>query len=215
MSETHATFAHQFDDASQQTEAGLLGMWTFLITEVLFFGGMFTGYAVYRSAFPAAFAEASLHLDYVVGGVNTAVLLLSSLTMALAVHASQTGRRRSLIVFLIATMILGAAFLGVKVFEYAHKYHEHLIPGPAFVHEGPHASQVELFFSFYFAMTGMHALHMIIGLGILAVLVVMAWRGRFSPEYHAPVVISGLYWHFVDIVWIFLYPLLYLVGAHP
>jgi cytochrome c oxidase subunit 3 len=213
MSEAHAHLAHQFDDAPQQREAGLLGMWTFLCTEVLFFGGLFTGYTVYRSSYPAAFAGASSHLDLILGTVNTAVLILSSLTMALAVHASQTGRRKSLVAYLVSTMTLGVAFLGIKGFEYAQKFHEHFVPGPHFHYAGPDAGHAQLFFSFYFAMTGMHALHMIVGLGIMTVMVVWAVRGRFSAEYHTPIVVTGLYWHFVDIIWIFLYPLLYLVGA--
>jgi len=213
-SATATALAHQFDDLEQQREAGYLGMWTFLVTEILFFGGIFTGYTAYRALYPEAFAIGSHHLDYWLGTINTAVLILSSLTMALAVHASQLGRRRSLIGFLAATMTLGTAFLVVKWFEYAHKFEIGWIPGPDFAYRGPHAPQVELFVSFYFALTGMHALHMVVGLGILAVLLVQARRGRFSSEYHSPVVVSGLYWHFVDIVWIFLYPLLYLIGAH-
>jgi cytochrome c oxidase subunit 3 len=213
MSESLTAVAHQFDDAEQQREAGLLGMWTFLVTEVLFFGGLFTGYAVYRHAHPDGFQIGSHLLNLPLGTVNTAVLILSSLTMALGVHASQTGRRRALIGFLIATMVLGATFLGIKFVEYHHKFQEGLIPGSAFAYDGPHRPEVELFLSFYFAMTGMHALHMVIGLGIMTVLLGMARRGRFTPEYHAPVVVAGLYWHFVDIVWIFLYPLLYLIGA--
>jgi cytochrome c oxidase subunit 3 len=206
--------AHQFGDREQQTEAVTLGMWAFLVTEVLFFGGLFTGYAVYRTNFPEAFAEGSHHLDVVLGGINTVVLISSSLTMALAVHAAQSGKRQTLVAFLAATILLGAVFLGIKVVEYGHKFHDHLVPGPAFHFPGPRAEQVQLFYSFYFAMTGMHAVHMIIGIGILAVLVVMAWKNRFSAAYYAPVEVTGLYWHFVDIVWIFLFPLLYLLGRH-
>jgi cytochrome c oxidase subunit III len=213
MSEPLPAVAHQFDDAEQQREAGLLGMWTFLVTEVLFFGGLFTGYAVYRHAHPEAFRIGSHLLNLPLGTVNTAVLILSSLTMALGVHSAQTGKRRALILFLAATMVLGATFLGIKFVEYDHKFQEHLVPGSHFAYEGPHGAEVELFLSFYFAMTGMHALHMVIGLGIMGILVILARRGRFTREYHSPVVIAGLYWHFVDIVWIFLYPLLYLIGA--
>ena len=214
MSETHVTLAHQFDDREQQTEAATLGMWAFLSTEVLFFGGLFTGYAVYRANFPEAFAEGSQHLDILLGGINTAVLISSSLTMALAVHAAQSGRRQTLIAFLLATILLGSVFLGIKVVEYSHKFHDHLVPGPSFQFPGPFARQVQLFYSFYFAMTGMHAVHMIIGVGILAGLISMAWKNRFSAEYYTPVEVTGLYWHFVDIVWIFLFPLLYLLGRH-
>ena len=209
----HASLAHQFDDAEQQRQAGALGMWVFLVTEIMFFGGLFTGYTVYRSAYPAAFAAASHELDTLIGTINTAVLIASSLTMALAVHASQTGRRRSLLGSLLATMALGTVFLALKAVEYAHKFAHHLVPGPSFAFHGPDPAHAQLFFSFYFVMTGMHALHMVIGLGLMTYLVVAARRGRFSPEYNNPVVVGGLYWHFVDIVWIFLYPLLYLVGV--
>jgi cytochrome c oxidase subunit 3 len=189
-------------------------MWVFLLTEIMFFGGMFTGYAVYRVAYPAAFIEGSQHLDIVLGGVNTAVLIGSSLTMALAVHSTQLGERASVVCFLLLTMLLGLVFLGIKGVEYGHKFADHLVPGSGFVFAGPHAPQVQLFFCFYFAMTGMHALHMLIGLVILAVLAWQSWRGRFSPLYATPVELTGLYWHFVDIVWIFLFPLLYLLGRH-
>jgi cytochrome c oxidase subunit 3 len=206
--------AHQFDDLEQQHQATWLGMWVFLLTEVMFFGGLFTGYAVYRWLYAEAFAAASRHLDVSLGGVNTAVLICSSLTMALAVHHAQLGERQALMGFLLVTMVLGSAFLGIKVVEYGHKFEEYLVPGRTFTYAGPHARPVQLFFALYFTMTGLHALHMVIGIGILAVLVFRAWRGRFSPAYHAPVELTGLYWHFVDIVWIFLFPLLYLLGGH-
>jgi cytochrome c oxidase subunit 3 len=212
LAETQAAFAHQFDDADQQREATSLGMWVFLLTEIMFFGGLFTGYAVYRATYPEAFAEASRHLDYVLGAINTAVLICSSLTMALAVHGAQLGRRRALVGFLLLTILLGSAFLGIKVWEYSHKFKEHLVPGRFFSFPGREVREAQLFFSFYFTMTGMHALHMVIGIGLLGVLVVRAWRGRFSPAYNAPVELTGLYWHFVDIVWIFLFPLLYLIS---
>jgi len=206
--------AHQFEDAEQQHEVANLGMWAFLLTEVMFFGGLFAGYTVYRMWYPQAFFAGSNELDLVLGGFNTAVLIGSSLTMAMAVHAAQLGRRDKLILFLIATIVLGGVFLGVKVVEYGDKFEHHLVPGPNFHYEGPAGNQVQLFFSFYFAMTGLHALHMIVGIGILAWLIYMAWKGRFSEEYNSPVEMTGLYWHFVDIVWIFLYPLLYLLGRH-
>jgi cytochrome c oxidase subunit 3 len=205
---------HQFEDLGQQMEAGTLGMWVFLLTEIMFFGGMFTGYAVYRSAYSQGFAEASRHLDIMLGAINTAVLIGSSLTMALAVHAAQMGWRKALVGFLIATMLLGCVFLGIKAIEYSHKFHEHLVPGPGFHLEGSPMRGAQLFYCFYFAMTGMHALHMVIGIGILAVLTIEGWRGKYHSLYYSPVEISGLYWHFVDIVWIFLFPLLYLVSHH-
>ena len=186
-------------------------MWVFLATEIMFFGGLFAGYAVYRSAYPAAFVEASRHLDVVLGTLNTAILLCSSLTMALAVHAAQLGSRRTVAILMIATMVLGAAFLGIKFLEYYHKYEEGLIPGPNFHLEGPEAQHAQLFFSFYFAMTGMHAFHMIIGIPMLGIIAWMAKRGRFARDHYSPVEIAGLYWHFVDIVWVFLFPMLYLI----
>jgi cytochrome c oxidase subunit III len=214
LADSHALPSHQFDDVEQQQEVASLGIWVFLVTEIMFFGGLFTGYAVYRAAYPAAFAEGSQHLDILLGGINTAVLIASSLTMALAVHSAQVGERSGLVRFLLLTIVLGLVFLGIKGLEYTHKFEEHLVPGSKFVAEGPHAPQMQLFFGFYFSMTGMHALHMVIGIGILAVLTWRAWRGHFSPAYWTPVELTGLYWHFVDIVWIFLFPLLYLLGRH-
>ncbi|HEY2989488.1 MAG TPA: cytochrome c oxidase subunit 3 family protein [Candidatus Binatia bacterium] len=214
MSDVITVRAHQFDDLEQQHEASWIGMWIFLATEVMFFGGMFTGYAFYRAAYPQAFAAASNRLDVWLGAINTAVLISSSFTMALAVHGAETGRRKALIRFLLLTIVLGAVFLGIKFFEYHSKFEEHLVPGHSFQFEGLLARPAEIFFSFYFAMTGMHALHMVIGIGLLAVMVVKARRGRFSTGYFTPVELTGLYWHFVDIVWIFLFPLLYLVGRH-
>ena len=214
MSDSSAIHAHQFDDAAQQHEASWLGMWVFLATEVMFFGGMFLGYTVYRSTYPDAFAGASNHLDIVLGTINTAVLICSSFTMALAVRGAQLDTRKPTIIFLILTMILGTVFLGIKFTEYYAKFEEHFVPGSAFAYPGPQAHAAEIFFSFYFAMTGMHALHMIIGLGLLTTMIVKTACGRFSSSYYTPMEIVGLYWHFVDIVWIFLFPLLYLVGRH-
>jgi len=188
-------------------------MWTFLITEILFFGGLFAGYAEYRSRFPEAFAHGSHHLDIVLGTINTAVLITSSLTMAMGVHAAQLGRRKKTTVFLLLTIVFGLVFLGIKAVEYWHKYEEGLIPGAGFGLQGEDRQQM-LFFAFYFLMTGMHALHMVIGVGIVGIIAFFAWRGRYTPDYYGPVEVTGLYWHFVDIVWIFLFPLLYLIGRH-
>ncbi len=214
MANHSSALAHQFDDTEQQFEASSLGMWVFLLTEVMFFGGLFAGYIVYRTAYPEAWAAGSNTLDVMLGGVNTAVLICSSLTMALAVHAAQTGNRKLIILFLILTIVFGSVFLGVKGVEYAHKFHEHHVPGASFQFEGPYGQHAQLFFAFYFAMTGVHALHMVIGIGILFALIYQASKGRFTAEYFNPVEMFGLYWHFVDIIWIFLYPLLYLVGRH-
>jgi cytochrome c oxidase subunit III len=205
---------HHFDDLGQQHEAATLGMWLFLATEVLFFGGLFAAYMLYRVWYPETWGAASRTLDVTLGATNTFVLITSSLTMALAVHAAATDKRRTLLIFLVLTMVLGAVFLGIKGLEYAHKFEEHHVPGLGFHFEGTAPERANLFFSLYFAMTGLHAAHMIIGLGLLTVMCWMAARGRFSARWHTPVEISGLYWHFVDIVWIFLFPLLYLVDRH-
>jgi len=212
---THSSvLAHHFDNLEQQRESATLGMWAFLLTEIMFFGGLFAGYTVYRFSYPQAYIEGSHHLDILLGSVNTVVLIASSLTMAMAVRSAQLGRRKKLVLFLLFTILLGSVFLGIKAIEYSHKFHEHLVPGPAFVAGAGQGREVELFFCFYFAMTGMHALHMIIGVVILFVLIAMSLRGRFSTAYNSPIEMFGLYWHFVDIVWIFLFPLLYLIGRH-
>jgi cytochrome c oxidase subunit 3 len=191
-------------------------MWVFLATEVMFFGGLFLAYVVYRTWYPDAFAASSHHLDVQLGAINTAVLIMSSLTMALAVHAAQIGNRRGILMFLFWTIVLGGVFLGIKAVEYSDKFEHHLIPGSMFMWDGPGnlARPAQIFYSLYFAMTGMHALHMVIGVGLMLVMMWMAYRGRFSAEYYSPIEIAGLYWHFVDIVWIFLFPLLYLIGRH-
>jgi len=309
---------HQFEDMGQQQESDSIGMWMFLVQEIMFFGGLFTVYLVFRSRYPMAFAAGSNHLDVVWGAANTVVLIVSSLTMALAVHYAQLGKRNLQVILIILTMILGTVFLGVKAIEYTHKYHEGIVPvsglnlrtadtkkdsarnvsknleeqeknsldvpEQAKNHDGPSAAaaadhqgttgehsaggehheyvnrrgdfiwedtslavmaqqgkfltdaekigyfengyegkeispekfrdKVRIFFYIYFAMTGLHALHMIIGLALMAWLLWKAWIGTFTPEYYAPVEMAGLYWHFVDIVWIFLFPLLYLLGRH-
>jgi len=207
--------AHHWDSHEQQQEASFFGMWVFLVTEIMFFGGLFTAYVVYRTAHQEAFALASNQLSIAWGAFNTAVLIGSSLTMALAVWAAASSRRKMLVTCLLLTVLLGSGFLGVKAIEYSHKFHEHLVPGAAF--DASHfpiemAESAHMFFNLYFLMTGLHALHMVIGIGLLLWLVVLSWRGRFTPENHNFVEGVGLYWHFVDIVWIFLFPLLYLLG---
>jgi cytochrome c oxidase subunit 3 len=209
---------HHFDNMEQQKEASFLGMWVFLITEIMFFGGLFTAYLVYRYLYYPAFAAGSTSLDLTLGAFNTVVLIASSLTMAMAVWCSQVGKQKWLVIFLVLTLFLGCVFLGVKVIEYTDKYDHHHIPGQNFhfvdqvTHQPVDQGHAQLFFSLYFAMTGMHALHMIVGAGLLIALIIMALRGMFSPEWHTPVENIGLYWHFVDIVWIFLFPLLYLIS---
>jgi cytochrome c oxidase subunit 3 len=204
--------ARQFDDPEQQRTASDLGMWVFLATEILFFGGLFTAYVATRLHDPQAFAIASRLTNVTLGSINTGVLLTSSLMMALAVRATKLGFSRAAFGFLCATGVLGLAFLGIKFTEYVLDYQDHLVPVLDFAHSGPHAGGVENFFYLYFFMTGLHSLHMLAGLAVVAVLAVMTARRRFTPEYFTPVELGGLYWHLVDIVWIFLYPLLYLVS---
>ena len=218
MVDVHASsapcaLAHQFDDLKQQHEADELGMWLFLSTEIMFFGGMFLAYTIYRTQDEAAFA--SHQLDLLLGTVNTAVLLCSSLSMALAVVAAETLQRRKLVVLLAVTMVLGCVFLGIKGIEYFHKYEHGLMPvmGLPFEWHGPSPGHAEMFFDLYFLMTGVHALHMLIGLGVLLILLIKASRGGLLGDFSTPVHLTGLYWHFVDIVWVFLFPLLYLIGA--
>ena len=208
-------FAHQFEEIDQQRDAGRLGMWAFLVTEILFFGGMFTAYIIYRLKHLPSFIEGSHQLKVVFGAANTAVLIVSSLTMALAIRSAQTGRKKGTTIFwLVFTWLLGAAFIGIKLhFEWWPDWHEGLVPRFHWFYNGPHAPGVLMFMVFYFCMTGLHAVHMVVGLGILTVLIIMTARNRFSAEYYSPLEISGLYWHFVDIVWIFLFPLLYLIGG--
>ncbi len=270
---------HQFEDMAQQQESDSIGMWMFLVQEIMFFGGLFTSYLVFRAKYPMAFAAGSNHLNVWMGAGNTVVLIVSSLTMALAVHYAQLGKRNLQCIFIVLTMIFGATFLGVKAVEYKEKFDDGLVPfaGLNFktkvgeVAEHPSTSQettggghvesyvnprgefqwhqtelvekgqeegiltaaektgyysngqidpdkfrdkVRIFFWIYFAMTALHALHMIIGLGIMLWILWRAYRGEFTRDYYAPVEMSGLYWHFVDIVWIFLFPLLYLLGRH-
>jgi cytochrome c oxidase subunit 3 len=208
----HPRQQHHFYSMEQQLEASTLGMWVFLVTEIMFFGGLFTAYVVYRWMYPDAWVAGSHHLDVVLGGVNTLVLICSSLTMALAVRSAQVGSRKGQLVNLVLTILLGTTFLVVKYFEYAEKFEHHLVPGPTF--DPTLAPAQQIFFALYFIMTGIHAAHMVVGIGLMLVILAMAWTGRFGPDYYGPVEISGLYWHFVDIVWIFLFPLLYLLGAH-
>jgi cytochrome c oxidase subunit III len=221
----HPELLHHFAEPQQQRDAASLGMWIFLATEVMFFGGLFCAYLIYRRLYFGDFGAASKSIDATLGATNTAVLICSSLTVVLAVWAAQIALRKLLIGSLIVTMLLGMVFLGIKGKEYKDKFEEHHVPGASFSfdhvpipgHPDQYANprHAEIFFALYFIMTGLHALHMIIGLGLFAWLLFMAWKGRFTPEYHTPIEIGGLYWHFVDIVWIYLFPLLYLIDRHP
>jgi cytochrome c oxidase subunit 3 len=199
-----------YTDRAQHSAANHLGMWTFLGTEILFFSGLFASYTLYRATYPEAFAAGSAKLEFWIGTVNTAVLLTSSLCIGLADLAVKSGARRTLRRNLLATSLLGAVFLVLKFHEYQLAWEEHHVPGLRFDFAGPHAPQVELFMFHYFAMTGLHAAHMLAGLAAIAWLMWLNHRGRIGPEHDAPVGMVALYWHFVDCVWIFLYPLLYL-----
>ena len=199
---------HHFDDTAQQLHSATLGMWVFLITEIMFFGGMFGAYTVYRSMYRDAFASTSQFMNVAIGAINTSVLIFSSFTMVLAVRSAQLGQKKPLIAFLVLTLILGCVFLTLKYVEYHEKWVDHHIPGPSFQYTDP----AQILFFLYFAMTGMHAIHMIVGAAMLITLIAMAARNRFSSAWYTPVEMIGLYWHFVDIIWIFLFPLLYLIG---
>ncbi|HET7435969.1 MAG TPA: cytochrome c oxidase subunit 3 [Thermoanaerobaculia bacterium] len=210
----HPFLQHHFEDLGQQHAASTLGMWLFLTTEILFFGAFFFGYALYRNMYPEAWRAGAHHQNWVLGTANTIVLIGSSLTMALAVWAAQTNRRKLTTLLLALTLILGTVFLGVKAYEYNEHIHEGFFPGSHYhnVVDSPALRPgVQLFMIFYFGMTGMHAVHMIIGAGLLLYFIRRAWRGDFGEEYYGPIEVMGLYWHFVDIVWIFLFPLLYLI----
>ena len=218
MSSLAASLQHHFADFKQQKEAAVLGMWSFLVQEVMFFGGLFMTYAVFRSQYPDAFHAGAQNLNVNLGGLNTIVLICSSLTMAMAVHAASQGKRGGIAFWLLLTILFGSIFLGVKVVEYKEKWDHGFIPG---IHDAglkvdhethqPRPTGFGLYFALYFSMTGLHAIHMLIGIPILATLAFQGLKGRFGPEYYTPVEMTGLYWHFVDIVWIFLFPFLYLI----
>lgn len=205
---------HQFDQTAQQREAATMGMWVFLSTEVLFFGAMFLGYTAYRYSYPLAFTEASRHTLIAFGGTNTAVLLISSAVMAFAVRAASQNKRGLLSLLLLATAGLGALFLVIKGFEYAQEVHEHLLPGRSFQIEAAEPKHAELFFYIYWLMTGVHALHVTIGVALIAVFAGRAWFRNAFHKHDTPVELLGLYWHFVDIVWVFLFPLIYMINRH-
>ncbi len=212
MANSHEAVAEQFDDMPQQIEASTLGMWTFLATEILFFGALFLAYIVYRHTYAQAFALAGRHTLILYGTINTALLLTSSFTMSLAIHSAQEGKNKPLLGFLLLTIFLGCGFLLVKGLEYHEDVHEHLFPGAHFTRELPAPGQI--FWVLYWVMTGVHSIHLAAGIGLLAVIAWMAWRRKFSSYYHNPVLISGLYWHFVDVIWVWLYALLYLINRH-
>lgn len=212
--EARPGLAHHFDDLEQQHEANTLGMWVFLTTEVLFFGGTFLGYLVFRSMYPHAFGEASRHLNVALGTFNTAVLLCSSLAMVFAVYFVRQDRKKLGVLMLLLTAALGTAFLGVKAIEWITDWREGLVPGLNWLVTGPNEAQEELFFVLYFVMTGLHALHMFIGIAVVGLAALMVARKRHAARLYTNIEMIGLYWHFVDVVWVFLFPLLYLINLH-
>lgn len=205
--------AHHFDSAEHEFEASKQGMWVFLVTEVLMLGGLFVAYAIFRGLYPDTFKAAHHLLQVKMGATNTVVLLISSLTMAMSVSAAQRKEKKKTVLLLVATFLLACCFLVVKYFEYSHKIHEGILPGGLFTYHGlAEFPKAPLFFSIYFVMTGLHGLHVVIGMGLIAWLIRRANRGEFATGYYTPVELVGFYWHFVDLVWIYLFPLLYLVG---
>jgi cytochrome c oxidase subunit 3 len=202
---------HHFTTSEQQADAGKIGMWLFLVTEILLFGGLFVGFAIMQSLHREAFVAAHHHLDRTLGFINTLVLLCSSYTMVMAVWSAQNERRKKLIVYLVLTIVFACVFLGIKYIEYSHKIHEGLLPGRFYHHQGDAVSGQFMFFSFYFMMTGLHGLHILGGIGAIGWVLRRAIRGDFSHKYYTPVDLVGLYWHLVDMIWIYLFPLLYLI----
>ncbi|HKJ46099.1 MAG TPA: cytochrome c oxidase subunit 3 family protein [Balneolales bacterium] len=202
---------HHFVDAEQQFDTAKLGMWIFLVTEILFFGGLFCAYVVFRSWYPQTFMEASGHLDKILGGADTVDLICSSVTMALAIHYIQVGKEKLTFILLGITFLFGAAFIGSHLYEWLDEMSVGIYPGSAYAFKGISDPHAYVFFTLYYLMTGLHGIHVLVGMGLMAWLMVKTKRGRFSSEYYTPIEITGLYWHFVDLIWIFLLPLLYLV----
>ena len=215
MSE-HATdkpyLQHHFSDVHQQRESAKIGMWVFLLTEILLFGGLFAFYVFYRSWNPEIFHNAHVHLNLAMGTINTFVLITSSLTIALAIRSMQQGDRTKTIRFLAATLFLAGVFLVIKYFEYSHKIHLGQLPGQLYSYTGIEGTNPHIFFSVYFTMTGLHAIHVIAGMGAITWVLYRTAKNHFNEEYYTPIEMTGLYWHLVDVIWIYLFPLLYLVG---
>lgn len=204
--------AHHFATPEQQKESAKLGLWIFLVTEVLLFGGLFVAYAVYRAWNPDIFHNAHRALDISLGTLNTVILISSSITMALAIRSIQLDRQQKTLYFLLATIGLAAAFLVVKYFEYSHKIHLGQLPGKFYTYHGIEGTNPHIFFTIYFAMTGLHALHIVGGMTVLTWVSIRTAQKKFKSTYYTPVELAGLYWHFVDLVWIYLFPMLYLIG---
>ncbi len=207
-----AHLQHHFHDSAQQAEAAKLGTWLFLLTEILLFGGLFCAYAVFRAWYPDMFWEAHKQLNVVLGSINTVVLISSSVTMALAIRSMQLNNRKHTLWFLAATLMFAATFLVIKYFEYEHKIHLGQLPGKYYTYTGLEGNNPHVFFSIYFAMTGLHGFHVLGGMGLIVWMMIRTVRGTISAEYYTPIEMTGLYWHLVDLIWIFLFPLLYLIG---
>lgn len=207
-----AHLAHHFSDLEQQKESAKLGMWVFLLTEILLFGGLFCAYAVFRAWYPDMFYNAHKELNVFLGTINTIVLITSSVTVALAIHSIRLNKRKAAVGLLVVTILLAATFLVIKYFEYSHKFHLGQLPGKYYTYAGLGGENPHVFFSIYFMMTGLHGLHVLIGMFVLGWVAVRTMKGEFSSEYYTPMEMGGLYWHLVDMIWIYLFPLLYLIG---
>lgn len=203
---------HHFADSEQQADSAKLGMWVFLLTEVLMFGGLFCAYAIYRAWKPETFYNAHLQLDIGLGALNTVVLITSSVTMALAIRCMQLNQKQGTLINLWLTLGLAGTFLVVKYFEYAHKFHLGQLPGKYYTFTGVEGTNPHVFFSIYFAMTGLHGTHVIAGMVMITWMIIRTMKNEFSSEYYTPIEMTGLFWHLVDLVWIFLFPLLYLIS---
>lgn len=206
--------AHHFKDGLHEFEACKFGIWLFLATEILMFGGLFVGYFIYQSRFPEMFIEGASFLDWRYGSVNTIVLLISSLTMALSIHYAQKNNKKLCVTNLVITLVCAGAFMVIKYLEYSHKFHLGLFPGAAFAPVESldiASSNLGMYFSFYFLMTGLHGSHVLIGMGLITWVLIRASKGEFNSEYYTPLEGVGLFWHLVDLIWIYLFPILYLI----
>lgn len=204
--------AHHFESAEAEYKASKMGVWVFLMTEILMFGGLFVGYIIYHQKYPETFHAGAKFLDWKLGTLNTVVLIFSSLTMALSIYYAQINKKKLVLLNLYVTFICGLVFMGVKSIEYAHKFHDGLLPGQFFTHASEGVANLPIYFSFYFCMTGLHGTHVLIGMGFILWLIVRAHKGHFGPKYYTPLECVGLFWHLIDLIWIYLFPLLYLIG---
>lgn len=205
-------FAHHFKNAEHEYQSAKEGIWLFMVTEILMFGGLFVAYGIFHSLYPDMFAEGASHLDWKLGAINTCVLIFSSFTMALGIYYNQKRDKNKAAISLIATLICAGIFLVIKYFEYSHKFHLGLLPGKFFHATEMQHSNLPMYYSFYFCMTGLHGLHVLIGMGLITWVLIRTLRGEFSDKYYTPVEGVGIFWHIVDLIWIYLFPILYLIG---